>query len=49
MLVAAAHAERDPATNDATDAKRFRPVTLLGPITKLVTGTVARRLSPSKL
>ena len=27
------------------DAKRFRPVTLLEPITKLVTGTVARRLS----
>ena len=27
------------------DDTRFRPVTLLGPITKLVTGTVARRLS----
>ena len=27
------------------DSKRFRPVTLLEPITKLVTGTVARRLS----
>ena len=27
------------------DAKRFRPVTLLEPITKLVTGTVARRPS----
>ena len=27
------------------DSKRFRPVTLLEPITKLVTGTVARRMS----
>ena len=27
------------------DSKRFRPITLLEPITKLVTGTVARRLS----
>ena len=27
------------------DSKRFRPITLLEPITKLVTGTVARRMS----